>query len=137
MVQRDVRVPFAPRWVRWLVALAVTVVLFAASVVRPPASAGTALPSAWFHAVGYAVLALALAYALHRSRPTWQVVCVAFALATVYGVGIELVQSTLAYRAFEVGDIVVNAVGAAVAVAGWRLAVSRVRFYRVGVRPRK
>ena len=87
--------------------------------------------STWLHGVAYAGLAVVLAYALHRSpRPKWQILPVVFALATAYGVGIELVQSTLAYRSFEMGDILVNAVAAALAVAGWSLFVRGVRFYR-------
>ena len=145
MASRRLHLPLVPRPVRWLLVAVVLVTILAFSVVRPPGTErlvtgpfGVLPLSTWLHGIGYAGLALVLAYALRTSpRPDWQVLCAVFAFATAYGAGIELLQSTLAYRAFQVGDIVVNAVGAAVAVAGWRLVVSRVRFYRVGSRPPK
>ena len=132
------RLPLVPRWLRWSLAVAVLATLLVFSVVRPPETTGRALGplgvfplTAWLHAIGYAGLAFVLAYALQTSpRPDWQILCVVFAFATAYGAGIELIQSTLAYRSFDVGDILVNALGAAVAVTGWKLLVRRVRFYR-------
>jgi len=131
------RLPLVPRSVRWSLVAAVLVTLLVFSVVRPPSAGPVRGPfglvprSAWLHGIGYAGLALVLAYALQTSpRPDWQVLCAVFAFATAYGVGIELIQSTLAYRAFDVADILVNAGGAAAAVTGWKLLVRRVRFYR-------
>lgn len=131
------RLPLAPRSVRWLFVLVTLVTILVFSVVRPPATGpivgpfGLVPQSAWLHAIGYAGLAVVLAYALRTSpRPDWQVLCLVFALATVYGAGIELLQSTIAYRTFDTVDILVNAIGAAVSVVGWKLAVRRVRFYR-------
>ena len=138
MPGRRLRLPLVPRWLRWLLVVAVLATLLVFSVVRPPGMTGRALGplgvfplTTWLHAIGYAGLAFVLAYAFRTSpRPDWQVLCVVFALATAYGAGIELIQSTLAYRSFDVGDILVNALGAAVAVTGWKLLVRRVRFYR-------
>ena len=137
MASFRLRLPLVPRWVRWSLVVAVLVTLLVASVVRPPATPPARDPfglvplSTWLHAIGYAGLAFVLAYALQTSpRPDWQILCVVFAFATAYGAGIEVIQSTLAYRTFAVGDILVNAGGAAVAVTGWKLLVRRVRFYR-------
>jgi len=132
------RLPLVPRWLRWSLVVTVLATLLVFSVVRPSGTTGRALGplgvfplTAWLHAIGYAGLAFVLAYALQTSpRPDWQILCVVFAFATAYGTGIELIQSTLAYRTFDVGDILVNALGAAVAATGWKLLVRRVRFYR-------
>jgi len=137
MVSLRLRLPLVPRSARWSLVVTVLVTLLVFSVVRPPdvgsalGSFGLVPPSTWLHGIGYAGLALVLAYALQTSpRPDWQILCAVFAFATVYGVGIELIQSTLAYRTFDVADILVNAGGAAVAVTTWKLLVRRVRFYR-------
>lgn len=137
MARRRLHLPLVPRSVRWSLVGAVLVAILVASVVRLPGSGTLRGPfdllplTTWFHGIGYAGLALVLAYALQTSpRPDWQVLCVVFAVATAYGVGIELIQSTIAYRAFDVVDILVNAGSAAVAVIGWKLLVRRVRFYR-------
>jgi VanZ family protein len=138
MPDHRLRLPLVPRWLRWSLVAAVLATLLVFSVVRPPGTTGRALGplgvfplTAWLHAIGYAGLAFVLAYALQTSpRPDWQILCVVFAFVTAYGAGIELIQSTLAYRTFDVGDILVNALGAAVAVIGWKLLVRRVQFYR-------
>lgn len=138
MAGRTVHLPLVPRSVRWLLVGAVLATILVFSVVRPPGMDRLAtgpfgvLPlSTWLHGVGYAGLAFVLAYALqHSPRPDWQVLCFVFAFAAGYGVGMELIQSTLAYRTFDTGDILVNAVAAALAVTGWKLLVQRVRFYR-------
>lgn len=138
MAGARVHLPLVPRSVRWTVVFAVVAAIFVASVVRPPDAARAALGpfgvlpiSTWLHGVAYAGLAVVLAYALQSSpRPTWQVLALVFAVSTAYGVGIELVQSTLAYRSFDTGDILVNAGAAALAATAWGVFVRRVRFYR-------
>ncbi|WP_248897403.1 VanZ family protein [Haloplanus halobius] len=110
---------------RWLFVGAMLGALLVASVVRPPgaesAATGWLPPSAWFHAAGYAGVTLVLSYALRAARDDWRRLLGAFACATVVGAGIELVQMGLPYRTFSVGDVLVNAAGAALAVVGWRL----------------
>lgn len=137
MASRRLHLPLVPRSVRWSLVVAVLATLLVFSVVRPPDIAPALGPfglvprSTWLHGIGYAGLALVLAYALQTSpRPDWQVLCAVFAFATAYGIGIELIQSQLAYRTFDVADILVNAGGAATAVTTWKLLVRRVRFYR-------
>lgn len=137
MARRHVRLPLVPRSVRWTLVAAVLVTILIFSVVRPPGGGPVTGPfgvvplSMWLHGVAYAGLAATLAYALQTSsRPDWQVLCGVFALAAAYGAGIELLQSTLAYRTFDTADILVNAGAAALAVTAWKLAVRRVRFYR-------
>ncbi len=118
--------------------LAVSTLVFAASIVRPPSSGGPILgpfglvpQTVWLHAIAYAAIAMLVAYALQTGgRPTWPVLCVAFGFATAFGVGIEVVQSRFAYRTFSMADMLVNAGGAALAVVAWRLLAARVRFYR-------
>jgi hypothetical protein len=134
---RQVRLPLVPRSVRWALVGAVLATILVFSVVRPPGVGPVTGPfgivptSTWLHGVAYAGLAAVLAYALQSSpRPDWQILCLVFAFATTYGAGIELLQSTLAYRTFDRADILVNAGAAALAVTGWKLAVRRVRFYR-------
>jgi VanZ family protein len=113
------------------------VAILVSSLVRPSAAGpvpgpfGLLAQSTWLHALGYAGLATVLAYALQPGPwPAWQALTLAFAATTAYGVGIELLQSTVAYRTFETADISVNAVGAAVAVVGWYLLLGRAEFYR-------
>lgn len=138
MAGARVHLPLVPRPLRWLPVIAVLIAILVASLVRPPGAGrlitgpfGVLSFSTWLHGLAYAGLAVVLAYALQcRPRPNWRILAAAFALATAYGVGIELLQSALAYRSFETGDILANAVAAALAAAGWSLLVRRVRFYR-------
>jgi len=132
------RLPLVPRAVRWGLALAAAGLLFYFSIVPPPGTGAIqrgplgVLPlSVWLHFAGYAGLAVAVAYAMtDGQRPGWQVVAVAFAAAVAYGVGIELVQSTVPARQFSYADMGVNALGAGLAAGAWRLLVRRARFYR-------
>jgi VanZ family protein len=138
MTGARVHLPLVPRSVRRLLVTAVLTAILVASIVRPPGAGrvvtgpfGVLPLSTWLHGVAYAGLAVVLAYALGSNpRPNWQILVVVFAFATAYGAGIELIQSTLAYRSFETGDILVNAVAAALAAAGWGLFVRHVQFYR-------
>ena len=91
--------------------------------------------SYWLHTLAYLGLSVVLAYALQSSaRPDWQILLVVFALAVGYGVGIELVQLQLPTRTFDIRDILVNGVGAALAVTGWKIANRYIRFYRLRYR---
>jgi hypothetical protein len=128
-----VRVPLASSTVRWVAVAAVAGVILAASVARPTGVEPVAGPfglvgaDKYLHGSGYAVLALAFAYAL-AEREAGRVAVVAFLAATVFGVGVELVQLPLAYRTFSRWDAVANATGAAVVAVCWRPLRERVRF---------
>lgn len=135
---RRVRLPLVPQWLRLggVGAVAATILYF--SVFTPPGSGtirtgplGVFPYSTWLHALAYFGLAVALAYAL-EDQP-WRnrtVLAVVFLVAVGYGSGIELLQSTLDARTADFGDLLVNAVGAAVAAVAWRVATRQVRFYR-------
>lgn len=134
---RRIRVPLLPASVRWAVVLGVAGTIAVASVLRP-ASVGRALgplglvgADKWAHALGYAGLALALAYALQD----WQVertLAVVFLAAVAFGLAMEGVQATIPYRSASLLDATANAVGATLAVAIWLALRRRVRF-----RPRR
>ncbi|WP_128906685.1 VanZ family protein [Halorubrum amylolyticum] len=133
------RLPLIPRALRLagVVAVAATILYF--SVFTPPGSGAiqtgplSVFPySTWLHGLAYAGLAVTLAYAL-QDRP-WRdrlVVVVVFLVAVGYGASIELLQSTLDARTADFGDLLVNAVGAAVAAVCWRVLTRWARFYRV------
>lgn len=95
-------------------------IVFAASVVNPPSGGqptagpfGLVGADKWVHAIAYAVLTVLLAYALWAS--TFRLLVVVAVVASVYGVGIELVQSTLPFRTFDRLDAVANTLGVLVA----------------------
>ena len=133
-----VRVPIVPRSLRHAGVAAVAATILYFSVITPPGSGvirtgpfGVLAYSTWLHGLAYAGLAVALAYAL-QDQP-WRdrtVLAAVFLVAVGYGGGIELLQSTLDARTADFGDLLVNAVGAALAVVCWRVLTRRVRFYR-------
>ena len=53
-----------------------------------------------------------------------------FLLTVGYGVSIELLQAGLPDRTFAITDMLVNAVGAVIAVGVWRGLTRYIRFYR-------
>lgn len=119
-------VPLLPRPVRVAGAAAVALAILFASVVDPPTTGASPVilgvsKDKWLHALAYAGLASSLAYAglPETDVPERRAVAAAFLLAVGYGVGIELVQSTLPYRAFDLLDVLSNAVGATVGVVPW------------------
>ncbi|WP_424017735.1 VanZ family protein [Halorientalis pallida] len=98
-------------------AVAYAAVLLVASVVAPPAGGlaptgplGFVGVDKWLHAVGYATLTLLVAYALRAT--TGRRVALAVALAVAYGGGIEVVQSFLPVRSFDLLDVLANTLGA-------------------------
>ena len=133
-----VRLPLLPRWLRCTAVLTVAVVILYYSVVPAPGSNtlltgpfGVIAYSNWLHMFAYGGLAMSLAYAFHHSsRPEWQILLAVGIVTVGYGVSIELLQSGLVERTFAVGDMLVNAVGAVVAVAAWRGLNRYVQFYR-------
>ena len=134
----SVRLPLVPRWLRVSAVLTVAAVILYYSVVPAPGSGsfrtgplGLVPFSDWLHLLAYTGLALTLAYAFQDSlRPDWQVLLAVFLLTVGYGVGIELLQAGLPDRTFAITDMLVNAVGAVIAVAGWRGLTRYARFYR-------
>ncbi|GAA0547791.1 VanZ family protein [Halorubrum ejinorense] len=133
------RLPLVPRSLRLAGVLAVAATILYFSVFTPPGSGviqtgplGVLPYSTWLHGLAYAGLAVTLAYALQDSA--WRdrtVLAVVFLIAVGYGGSIELLQSTLDARTADFGDLLVNAVGAAVAAVCWRVLTRWVRFYRV------
>ena len=109
---------------RWVAVLLVGAIIGVASVVSAPGGVGSAGPlgvvgaDKWFHAAGYAALALALAAALD-GRDRIRTAATAAAVAVAYGAAIELVQGPLPTRAYDPIDLAANAVGAIVAALGW------------------
>ncbi len=124
------------RW-RWLVVGTVAAWILATSVI--PASSGAPATDAtgplglvgvdkWLHAGVYFLLGAAGAFALGDRRASPRAMLAVFLGVAAVGAGVELVQAPLATRHADPGDAVANAVGAAAAVAGWRLVVAvRVR----------
>ncbi|WP_017342212.1 VanZ family protein [Halorubrum sp. T3] len=133
------RLPLVPRSLRLAGVLAVAATILYFSVFTPPGSGaiqtgplGVFPYSTWLHGLAYGGLTVTLAYAL-QDQP-WRdrsVLVVVFLIAVGYGAGIELFQSTLDARTADFGDLLVNAVGAAVAAVCWRVLTRWVRFYRV------
>ena len=133
-----IRLPLIPRGVRWGAVALVALVILLYSVVPAPGSGtfrtgpfGLLGYSTWLHLLAYGGLAAAFAYTLQDTpRPDWQVLAVVFLAVAAYGVGIELLQSTLAGRSATYGDGLTNASGAGLAVVAWRIMTRYVRFYR-------
>ena len=135
--------PLVPAWLRWTAVLGTAVVILYFSIVPPPSGGISMGPfglislSYWLHTLAYLGLSVVLAYALQSSpRPDWQILLIVFALAVGYGISIELIQLPLPTRSFDVRDILVNGLGAALAVTGWKIATRYVRFYRLRRRER-
>ena len=130
------RFPRATRRRRTAAFAAVAAIVFVASVVDP-GTTGTATARAgplglvgfdkWVHGAAYATLALLGASALAarpstRGRDGWSLVLVVVGVAA-FGAGVEVVQSTLPVRSFDVLDVAANATGALVGVGAWRALV--------------
>ncbi len=107
---------------RWLLVALVAGGILVASLVptgggTTPTLLGVGLDK-WQHLGGYAALAVVLGYALRAGdRPRTETLVVAFAVTVGYGVLIECLQLPLATRAFSVGDMLADALGAAVGTA--------------------
>lgn len=106
---------------RWVPPVLIAAVLLVASVVPPGPVGGTAGPlpvDELLHAAGYAALAGTLAGALAtRGRSTRRAATLSFCGAVAYGIGIELVQAGVPYRAFSLADAGANTLGALVGAA--------------------
>lgn len=77
----------------------------------------------WIHFGSYATIAFLLAYAsLARSTSA----LLAIAAATVlFGVAVELIQGTIAWRTQETADVVANAAGTIIGLVVWRITWAR------------
>lgn len=109
--------------VDWVPAIALAGVILVASAVPIPGGGGSSLLpfglglTAVFHVVGYAALAAALARPLGCASADVERASAglfaAAALATGFGLGVEIVQLAIPWRTFAVVDAGLNAVGAA------------------------
>ena len=95
-------------------------IVFGGSVVTPPGSGltptgpfGLVGADKWLHAATYAALVVLVAYAMWTITP--RLLVVAITLAAVYGAGLEVVQSFLPLRSFDLLDMLANALGALLA----------------------
>lgn len=78
----------------------------------PADRVATDVSDVWLHGLGYAALGAAVGLAiLARSRRLW---FVAWFAITGYGLVLEVLQSFTSTRSFEVKDIFVDAIGAAI-----------------------
>ncbi|AFK18208.1 antibiotic resistance protein VanZ [Haloferax mediterranei ATCC 33500] len=115
---------------RTLAVFAYVAVVLIASVISTPAGGlspigplGLVGLDKWLHAVGYAGLGFALAFAVRAIR--LREVGGAIAVAGLYGLCIEFVQAGLPYRTFSVMDMGANVLGAMLGGVLWYVVVHR------------
>jgi hypothetical protein len=133
-LDRDVElgVPLAARRVRYALAALVAGVVLVASVVETGGGAGALGPfglvglDKWAHALGYAALTAALAYASIENGHARLALAVVVAIA--FGIGIEALQWPIPHRTAGVADALANAIGACLLALGWRSLSQFVRF---------
>ena len=125
-------VPLVPRRVRYALAVLVAGVVLVASVVETAGGARTLGPfglvgaDKWTHALAYAALTAALAYA---SVEDWRGrLALSVGVAIAFGIGIELVQWPIPYRTASVADALADAIGACLLALCWRWLARFVRF---------
>jgi len=132
----DRPIPLVPSSLRWAVVGLVAAGIVAVSVVPTGTAVQTTGPldlvgvDKYFHALGYAGLAVTLAYALAEWSPRRAAAAV-FATAFVCGLAVELLQLSLPYRQYSGLDLLANAVGATVVASTWAAVGGRLRFRRV------
>jgi VanZ family protein len=115
---------------RWLPALTIMVVIFALSSqsgLRISDDPGVDRPARTLaHLLSYGALGAALLFATSGgSRPSLRTVLLAFALAVAYGLSDEVHQAFVPDRTGQFRDLVVDAIGAALGVAGATLVLRR------------
>ncbi|MFD1514609.1 VanZ family protein [Halomarina rubra] len=86
---------------------------------------GVAGVDKWAHLFGYAVLARTLAAAVDAR--SWRSQAGVVCLVTGYGALLELLQRSLGGRLYEHGDVLANALGAALGVLARRAALAVTR----------
>lgn len=135
------KLPLLPKELRWLACLGLAGFIFYTSIVMVPDTAvdtvyeegHTLIPYAfgldkWRHFVAYATLAYSLAYATaHWDRPQTQRLLFVVGVAGLYGMGMEIGQSMLSHRYFDINDMLANIVGALLVVP-WYALRSRLEF---------
>lgn len=107
-------VPLCSQSLRWVVVAGVTTAIVILSLVPPPANVQSAGQSdKILHFIAYFGLAGALTYATieFQSRPRLRSLLI-FVSAVGIGLGVELLQATLSYRFFTIGDLLANTLGA-------------------------
>lgn len=110
--------PRVPVWLRWAVVVVAAAVIFVSSVDTMPAGTPVMGPlglvgfDKWLHTLAYGGLGGLLVFALVESKPTRRAVLFAVCIAAAYGIGIELVQGFIPYRALDPTDAVANGFGA-------------------------
>lgn len=116
--------PPAPRSLRYAGVVACAVVILYASVLNPGDGAPTTLfgvgVTVYLHVIAYAGFAGAVGYALLAADR--RALLVAAGVSVLYGAGVEVVQSFLAYRTMSGFDVAVNTGGAALGATLWWLA---------------
>jgi len=116
-------VPLVDRRLRYALAVGVAAVVLVASLANPPATGGPTVifgvgTDKWLHLLAYAGLASAVAYArLDAEGLSGRALLGVFLLVAAYGFGVELVQSPLPARAFDLVDAAANALGAILGTA--------------------
>ncbi len=108
---------------RWAPPFVIAMAIFVGSIVAAPS--GMSGADARFlgvidkvvHFAGYALLGGTLAGAMEETPASRGALTIALvALLTVYGAGLEVLQSVLPTRSFSVGDIFANALGGVLGV---------------------
>ena len=128
----ELGVPPVPTRVRYALAALAAGVVLVASVVETGGGADTLGPfglvgaDKWSHALAYAALTAALAYASIEGGRGRLVLPVLAAIA--FGIAIELLQWPIPYRTASVADALADAVGAGLLALGWRWLTRFVRF---------
>ncbi|WP_178917954.1 VanZ family protein [Natronomonas gomsonensis] len=116
--------PPAPRSLRYFGVFACAAVILYASVLDPGEGTPERLfgigVTVYLHVVAYAGFAGAVGYALLATDR--RALLIAATASMLYGAGIEVVQSFLAYRTMSAFDVAVNAGGATIGAALWWLA---------------
>jgi VanZ family protein len=106
--------------------------LWASTTPEPPGKSLFDLPMAdkAVHFCGYALLCWLVAMSMRRAQHSYQTLTLLLApvlFATLYGILNEIIQTFVAARSYEIGDIVANTLGAVAVQAAYAYARSRKR----------
>lgn len=129
-------IPLLPRWIRVLLVLVIILTLFTGSV-APISEVSTGETNdnggiplwAFLHIIGYLTFTGALIYALaDSSYSNNEIIFVVFLISVIFGMFMELIQNQINYRTFSFIDMILNSLGALVAVLFWHLFSSRIQY---------